>query len=395
FQEVATDSARYFESVGRYLGFAPEPFAFNLLTRSGRISHGNLTARDPVLVNRVDRRFVGAAAPRLVVPPPLLTPLRLAAGCELANRVVMAGPTLDAAEDGRPGEAHAAALEGVAATGAALVVTEEVAPVAGGRVTSGSPGLWNDDHTEGWAKVAARVHEAGARLALRLTHAGRRGSTQPRGRGLDRPLPAGGWRLVAPSPLPYTARSRRPEAMDADAREAVRAAYGDAAARAADAGVDVLLLDMADGYLLASFLSPLTNPGDDRRDSYPLEVLAAVREAWPAGRPLAVRLVADDRFPGGLTAADGVVLARRLAAAGAGLIDVAAGHTVPDAAADYRRLFNAGLADRIRNEAGVPVVVGGHITRLDEVNTVLAAGRADLCRLDPRTYLRGTPPSPG
>jgi len=395
FQEVATDSARYFESVGRYLGFAPEPFAFNLLTRSGRISHGNLTARDPVLVNRVDRRFVGAAAPRLVVPPPLLTPLRLAAGCELANRVVMAGPILEAAEDGRPGEAHASALEGVAATGAALVVTEEVAPVAGGRVTSGSPGLWNDDHTEGWAKVAARVHEAGARLALRLTHAGRRGSTQPRGRGLDRPLPAGGWRLVAPSPVPYTARSLRPEAMDAAAREAVRAAYGDAAARAADAGVDVLLLDMADGYLLASFLSPLTNPGDDRRDSYPLEVLAAVREAWPAGRPLAVRLVADDRFPGGLTAADGVILARRLAAGGAGLIDVAAGHTVPDAAADYRRLFNAGLADRIRNEAGVPVVVGGHITRLDEVNTVLAAGRADLCRLDPRTYLRGTPPSPG
>src|SRR5581483_698311 len=135
---------------------------------------------------------------------------------------------------------------------------------------------------------------------------------------------------------------------------------------------------MADGYLLASFLSPLANPGaGDDRAAYPLGVLAAVRAVWPADRPLAVRLVADDRFPGGLTAAAGV-----------DLVDVAAGHTVPEAGADYRRLFNAGLADRIRNEAGVAVIVGGHITRLDEVNTILAAGRADLCRLDPSRYRR-------
>jgi anthraniloyl-CoA monooxygenase len=390
FQEVATDSARYFESVSRYLGFAPEPFAFNLLTRSGRIGHGNLTARDPVLVNRVDRRFSGAGPDRIVVPPPLLAPLPLSAGCTVANRVVVAPGTLDAASaDGVPGEAHAAALLDAAATGAGLVVTEEVAPTPDGRVTSGSPGLWDDDQAEAWAKVVAAVHETGARLALRLTHAGRRGAMMPRGRGLDRPLRSGGWRLWAPAALPYTARSRRPEPMDTAARDAVRTAYADAAGRAAGAGVDVLLLDMADGYLLASFLSPLTNPdGGDERAAYPLEVLAAVRAAWPADRALAVRLVADDRFPGGLTAADGVVLARRLAEAGADLIDVAAGHTVPEAAADYRRLFNAGLADRIRNEAGVTVIVGGHITRLDEVNTILAAGRADLCRLQPFRYQR-------
>ena len=390
FQEVATDSARYFESVGRYLGFAPEPFAFNLLTRSGRIGHGNLTARDPVLVNRVDRRFAGAGPDRIVVPPPLLTPLPLAAGCTVGNRVVVAPGTLDAASaDGMPGEAHAAALLDGAATGAGLVVTEEVAPTPDGRVTSGSPGLWNDEQAQAWTKVAAAVHETGARLALRLTHAGRRGATMPRGRGLDRPLRSGGWRLLAPAALPYTARSRRPEPMERAARDAVRAAYADAAGRAATAGVDVLLLDMADGYLLASFLSPLANPGaGDDRAAYPLGVLAAVRAVWPADRPLAVRLVADDRFPGGLTAADGVVLARRLADAGADLVDVAAGHTVPEAGADYRRLFNAGLADRIRNEAGVAVIVGGHITRLDEVNTILAAGRADLCRLDPSRYRR-------
>ena len=146
---------------------------------------------------------------------------------------------------------------------------------------------------------------------------------------------------------------------------------------------------MSDGYLLASFLSPLSNPDDDDRSAFPLKVLGAVRAAWPDDRPLAVRLVADDRMPGGLTPADGVVIARRLADAGADLIDVTAGHTVPDAAADYRRLFNAGLADRIRNEAGVAVIAGGHITRLDEVNTLLAAGRADLCRLDPSAYRRG------
>jgi anthraniloyl-CoA monooxygenase len=393
FQEVATDSAGYFESVSRYLGFAPEPFAFNLLTRSGRIGHGNLTARDPILVNRVDRRFSAAAPDRIVVPPPLLAPLRLASGGEVANRVVVAAGTLDVAEDGRPGEAHAAALERAAGTGAGLVVTEEVAPARGGRVTSGSPGLWDDDQTEAWAKMAARVHEAGSRLALRLTHAGRRGATRPRARGLDRPLPTGGWRLLAPSALAYTVRSRRPEAMDAAALETVRAGYGEAAARAADAGVDVLLLDMADGYLLASFLSPLTNQRHDGygadRGRFPLEVLETVRATWPADRPLAVRLVADDRCPGGLTATDGVALARRLADAGADVLDVAAGHTVPEAAATYRRLFNSGLADRIRNEAGVAVVVGGHITRLDEVNTILAAGRADLCRLDPSKYRKG------
>jgi len=391
FQEVATDSARYFESVSRYLGFAPEPFAFNLLTRSGRIGHLNLTARDPVLVNRVDRRFRGAAPGRIVVPPPVLTPLRLSAGCELANRVVVASPTLDVAVDGLVAEAHGTQLQAAAATGAGLVVTEEVAPSPHGRVTSGSPGLWNDDHTEAWAKAAAAVHETGARLALRLTDAGRRGATLPRGRGLDRPLPSGGWKLWAPTALPYSPRSRRPQGMDAGARDSVLSAHVEATCRAAEAGIDVLLLDMSDGYLLASFLSPLTNPDEGDRSGFPLTVLGAVRAAWPAERPLAVRLVADDRVPGGLTPSDGVVLARRLADAGADLIDVTAGHTVPNAAADYRRLFNAGLADRVRNEAGVAVVAGGHITQLDEINTLLAAGRADLCRLDPSRYRRGVP----
>jgi len=401
FQEVATDSARYFESVGRYLGFSPEQFTFNLLTR-GRISHNNLTARDPALVNRAEANFAGAPPGRVLVPPPVLVPLSLSgsgAG-RLANRVVLALPAPDTAEDGRPGHEHTTALEAAASTGAGLVVTEPVAPVPEGRITSGSAGLWKDEHTEAWAGIVERMRAAGpeVRVALRLTHAGRRGATLPRHRGLDRPLPSGGWRLAAPSPLAYSGRSRRPEEMDAYALATTRDAYAAAAGRAAAAGFDVLLLDAADGYLLASFLSPLANQREDAyggdleaRARFPLEVAEAVRAAWPAERPLAVRLVTDDRVPGGVSPDDGVDLARRFVAAGAVLIDVTAGHTVADerAAPDYRRLFNAGLADRIRNEAGVATVAAGHITRLDEVNTLLAAGRADLCRLEPRLYQKG------
>lgn len=349
-------------------------------------------------MNRVDRWYSGAPE-RVVAPPPLLVPLRLSPACELPNRVVVAPAGSDSSVDGLPAERHAAALAGAAAAGAGLVVTEPVAPSPEGRVTSGSAGIWTDEQAAAWAGIVQAVHARGSRLALRLSHAGRRGATAPRRRGLDRPLPArGGWALLAPSPLLYTSPSRTPQEMDGAAMAAVRDAFAAAAGRAAAAGFDVLLLDMADGYLLASFLSPLANcrrddfGGDlEARARFPLEVLGAVRAAWPEDRPLAVRLVADDRVPGGIGPADGVELARLLAAAGCDLIDVTAGHTVADerAAPDYRRLFNVGLADCVRNEAGVAVVASGHITRLDEVNTVLAAGRADLCVLDPRALLGG------
>jgi anthraniloyl-CoA monooxygenase len=400
FQEVATDSARYFESVRRYLSFAPEQFAFNLLTRSGRISHLNLELRDPALVNRVDRWYreqaTGAKADgrRIVTSPPLLAPLRLR-GLALPNRVVLAPVGVDGAVDGVVGEACAAQVVDAASAGAGLVVTEPTAVSATGRVTSGSAGLYTDAQAAAWAGLVGRVHaETGACVALRLSHAGRRGSCAPRGRGLDRPL-AWGWPLVAPSPLPYTLRSPVPEELDRAGMDAVRDAFAAAAARAAAAGFDLLVLDCADGYLLASFLSPLSNRRADgyggelgARLRFPLEVLDAVRAAWPEERPLAVRLVADDRATGGLRPADGVASARAFAAHGCDLIDVTAGHTIASeaAAADYRRLFNVGLADELRNEAGVPTVAGGHITRLDEVNTILAAGRADLCVLDPGRY---------
>ncbi|MDQ3946973.1 MAG: FAD-dependent monooxygenase [Actinomycetota bacterium] len=395
FQEVATDSARYFESVGRYIGFAPEQFAFNLLTRSGRITHGTLTQRDPVLVNEVDGWFTGTPA-RLVSPPPLLAPLTLGATLEVPNRVALAPSAPDDAVEGIPGAAHAAALSAAATTGAGLVVTEAVAPAPEGRVTSGSAGIWTHEQTMAWADIVADAQAAGTRVALRLTHAGRRGACAPRHRGIDRPLKAG-WPLLAASALPYGPRSRTPWAIDRGAMAAVVRAYAAAAARGAEAGFDLLLLDMSDGYLLAGFLSPLANHRtDDRggalenRMAFPLAVLDAVTGAWPAERPLGVRLLADDRMPGGLTADEGSELARLLRDTGVSLVEVTAGGSVGDEghAPDYRRLYNTGLADRVRNEAGVRVMVGGHITRLDEVNTLLAAGRADVCVLDPSAYTR-------
>jgi anthraniloyl-CoA monooxygenase len=309
---------------------------------------------------------------------------------------VLAPASGDEAEDGLVGESELVRLADAGAAGAGLVITEAVAPAPEGRVTSGSAGLWSDDHQVAWAAVTEAVHAHGARIALRLSHAGRRGATRPRQHGLDRPLPrASRWPLMAPSPLAYASRGPTPREMDRTDMDAIAGAFAAAARRAAAAAFDLLLVDWSDGYLLAGFLSPLSNQRTDGyggdlgdRSRFPLEVLDAVRAEWD--RPLGLRLVADDRAPGGLEPADGVELARMAVARGCVLVDVTAGHSVGDErrAPDYRRLFNLGLADRVRNEAGVATLASGHITRLDEVNTILAAGRADLCLIDP-SVLRG------
>jgi anthraniloyl-CoA monooxygenase len=234
----------------------------------------------------------------------------------------------------------------------------------------------------------------GAAIAVRLTHAGRRGATRPRRHGTDRPLREGRWPLLGPSPIPYTARSDAPRDLFEHAAD-VRDDFAAAAAMAAEAGFDALLVDASDGYLLASVISPLSNRRDDEhggglgaRLRWPLEVLDAVRDAWPADRPLGVRLCVDDRRPGGLTIADGVEIVRRLIDRGIDLLDVAAGHTVPVglAAPDYRRGYLVGHATTVRNETGAVTLVGGAITTVDEANTILAAGRSDLVTLDPWRY---------
>jgi anthraniloyl-CoA monooxygenase len=365
FQQAAGESAAYFSRVERYAHMDPMPFAFNLLTRSGRITHANLAQRDPQFVRVLDASFHGGG-PGAVAPPPLFAPWQ-----DLSNRVVRA-----TAEPDRMPE--------LARSGAGLVLVGPVAPTLDGRISSQTPTI--DDAA--WADLVDEVHASGAHAGVLVTHAGRRGSTRPRALGADLPLREGGWPLVAPSPIPYAPRMPAPREMDADAMSRVCDAFAAAARRAAGAGFDALELDMGHGYLLASFLSPESNRRDDDyggdlagRLRFPLEVLDAVREAWSG--LLAVRLNVIDGTRHGLKLPEGIAIARELAAHGCGLVHVVAGQTVPEAPhADYRRGFLTPLADRVRAEARVPTLVGGYLTTPDEANTILGAGRADLCLLD-------------
>ena len=371
FQQAAGDSAAYFSRVEQYAPMEPMPFAFNLLTRSGRVTHANLAQRDPQFVRVLDAWFHGGV-PGAVAPPPLFAPWR-----DLRNRVVRA-----TAEPERMPE--------LARTGAGLVLAGPVATTLDGRIAPDTPTLHDDEVAAAWAGLVDDVHASGAHAGVLLTHAGRRGSTRPRARGADLPLRDGGWPLVAPSPIAYAPRMPAPRALTADAMRSVSDAFAAAAHRADAAGFDVLELDMGHGYLLASFLSPESNRREDEyggdltgRLRFPLQVLDAVREAWPQERLLAVRLNVMDGTRRGLKLAEGIAIARELAVHGCGLIHVVAGQTVPEASqADYRRGFLTPLADRVRAEARVPTLVGGYLTTPDEANTILGAGRADLCLLD-------------
>jgi anthraniloyl-CoA monooxygenase len=370
FQQAAGDSAAYFTRVARYAHMDPMPFAFNLLTRSGRVTHANLAQRDPQFVRVLDAWFHGGGElrPGAVAPPPMFAPWN-----GLRNRVVRATD-----DPGRMTE--------LALSGAGLVLAGPVAVGQPGRITPDTPTLDAD-----W--TLDDVHAAGAQAGVLLTHAGRRGSTRSRVHGADIPLREGGWPLLAPSSIPYAPRMPVPRAMTAEDMTAVRAEFAAASARAAALGFDVLDLDMGHGYLLASFLSPASNRREDEygadRLRFPLEVLDAVREAWPEERLLAVRLGVMDGTRHGLQLSDGIAIARELTGHGCGLVHVVAGQTVPEAAqADYRRGFLTPLADRVRAEARVPTLVGGYLTTPDEANTILGAGRADLVLLEvPETEL--------
>jgi len=391
FQEAARDSATWFENVRRYDGFDPVQFTCNLLTRSGRIGHLELTKRDARFAATVDRFFADRPA-LLLPPPPLFAPLRQRR-LTLANRVALAVGAEDDADGGRLAAAAGRRLAEAAASGAGVVVSELVSAAPDGRITPGTPGLWAEDQAEPWTGLAREVAERGARLALRLGHAGRRGATRPRRRGVDRPLAGGGWPLLAASAIPYGPGSPAPRAMDSRDMARVTGEFAAAARRAAGAGVEVLLLDLAHGYLLGGFLSPLANRRDDdfggplaQRLRFPLQVVDAVRAAWPADHPLWAALAATDWAPGGLEPEEAVAIARALAEHGCDLLQVTAGQTTAGARPDYGRFHLVGWSDLVRNEAAVPTLVGGNLTTADEVNTVLAAGRADLCLLDPRYY---------
>jgi anthraniloyl-CoA monooxygenase len=379
FQQAARESQEYFESTARYAGLETEQFVFHLLTRSGRVGYDDLRVKDPALIDRVDRWFAGTTA--RFAPPPALAPLDLR-GLTLGNRVVAEVPVLDQSVDGTPGVALAEAVQAAAAGGAALVVLGDVAVSREGRTTPGSPGLYGDPLA--WSEVASA---APVPVALRLTHAGRRGATRPRGRGIDRPLREGAWELLGPSALAYGAAPSPREMTRAD-MDRVREDFASAAGRAVATGAAVLGVELARGHLLGSFLSPLSNRREDdyggradARARFPLEVFAAVREKWTG--PLFASLAVTDGARGGSAFDDVLWVAGALRDAGCDLVEVTAGGVVPDAVVPYDPYTLPSYADRIRNEAGLPVLLGGAIASPSRVNTLVASGRADLCVLMP------------
>ncbi len=387
-QEAARDSQAYFENIKRYLHLRPMQFVFHLLTRSGRITYDNLRTRDPCYLDAVDRWYSTTAGgkPAYVAPPPLFNKWKLRS-LTFPNRLVGRPEPANTAVDGSPDETYTAQLVSLARTGAALLMTEPVAVSPEGRITPKDPGMYAEDHLEAWRLTIESIRAASdVIIALQLNHAGRRGATRPRDRGLDRPLKDGSWPLIAPSPLAYTPKSQSPRPMQADDFARVCKAFVQAAEMAAQAGFDMLQLHFGHGYLLGSFLSPLTNQREDnyggsleKRMRYPLEVFDAVRAAWPNEYPLSVAVNVTDWASGGSTIDDAVALVSALKARGSDLVEVLAGQTIADDQPVYLPGFLTPFSDQIRQEAGIPTMVGGYLTTTGQVNTILAGGRADLC----------------
>ena len=395
-QRAAQVSLEWFEQTERYHGrLEPIQFAMSLLTRSLRVTHDNLKLRDPKFVESVDRWFASraeqqsrvavAAAP---APPPMFTPFRLR-DVLLSNRIVVSPMCQYSAEDGTPNDWHLVNLGSRAVGGAALVIAEMTDVSREGRISPGCTGMYKPEHVIAWKRIVEFVHaNSQARIALQLAHAGRKGSTRRLWEGIDEPLPDGNWPLISASAIPYHPYSQVPKAMDRRDMDMVRDQFVRAARMAAEAGFDMLELHFAHGYLLASFISPLTNHRQDEyggslanRLSYPLEIFDAVRAVWPEREPMSVKISATDWIAGGLSPDDAVGLARLLREHGCDIVTVSTGQTVPDQKPVYGRLYQTPFSDRIRYEAGIPTMTVGNIASYDDVNSILTAGRADLCVL--------------
>jgi anthraniloyl-CoA monooxygenase len=392
FQEAAAQSQSYFENTERYVDFGPEQFAFHLLSRSGRMDYPNIRLRDPNFIATVDRHIAAGEdggrdrARSAMAPPPALTQQQIR-GLRLSNRSVAAQPAVYSARDGTPNDDHRAALARAAATGAALVISQSVAISAEGRATAGCPGLYSTDHVGRWTDIVSRLHaESGARFCVCLNHAGARAGSRPRSEGVDIPA-ANAPELLAASAYSYVDGGPVARAMDRNDMDRVRDEFVRAATSAVDAGFDMVQLDMAHGHLLAAFITPLTNRRVDdcggsleNRVRFPLEVFRAVREAIPT-TPLAVALCADDAVRGGSTVETAVEAARALKDEGCDLIVVTSGQTTASSRPAYDRYALPSYSDRIRNEAGIATLVEGNVQTMDQVSTIIAGGRADLCRV--------------
>ena len=387
-QSAARNRMEWFENVARYTHLEPEQFAYTLLTGSQRIGHENLKVRDSGYVAQVESWLAEKCGAGTRPLPPMFTPYRLR-GLTLKNRVVVSPMAMYSAQDGVPGDFHLAHLGARALGGAGLVFTEMTCIAADARITPGCAGLWNDAQSAAWTRIVDFVHaHSSAGIALQLGHAGAKGSTQPGWEDMDEPLAAGNWPLLAASAVPAGPRNAVPREMTRADMLRVSAEFAAAARRGALCGFDMLELHCAHGYLLSGFICPLTNRRADEyggslanRLRYPLEVFAAVRAAWPADRPISVRISAHDWAPGGNTPADAVDMARAFKEAGADMIDVSSGQTTRAAQPVYGRMYQTPFSDQIRNEVGIATIAVGNIFEGDHVNSIIAAGRADLCAI--------------
>ena len=424
-QRAAQASLEWFEHIGQYAGQDPHQFAFNIMTRSRRVTHENLRLRDPEFAADVERWFAGMAraapggpggsegsrgpggsrgdgippeaggfggsSPR-VMQPPMFQPFRLGQ-LRLVNRVVVSSMDMYSARDGVPGDFHLVHLGSKALGGAGLVMTEMVCVSPAGRITPGCAGIYTAEQEDAWRRIVDFAHgNSAAKLGIQLGHSGRKGSTKLMWEGVDDPLPDGNWEVCAPSPIPYSAKNQVPRSLDLAEMPAIRDEFVSCARAAARAGFDLLELHCAHGYLLSSFLSPLTNKRTDsyggplaNRLRFPLEVFDAIRTVWPEERPMTVRISATDWCPGGLDADDAVEIARAFAEHGAAGVDVSTGQVVSDERPAFGRSYQTPYADRIRNEIGtkygIGVIAVGAISSYDDVNSIILAGRADLCAL--------------
>jgi anthraniloyl-CoA monooxygenase len=438
-QNAARNSMEWFENVRRYIGLEPPQFAYSLLTRSQRVSHENLRQRDRAYLGGVERWFASRAAcpaaatpaapdataataatsakaattapdvraepppasPAPGAPPPMFTRFRLR-GLTLANRVVVSPMDMYSAKDGTPNDFHLVHLGARALGGAGLLITEMTCVSPEGRITPGCTGMYAEAHAAAWRRIVEFVHAwSQAAISLQLGHAGGKGSTRLMWEGMDEPLPDGGWEVMAASPVAYRPGMQVPREMTRADMDEVLARFVRATHWALAAGFDMLELHCAHGYLLSGFITPLLNR---RRDEYggplanrlrfPLEVFGAMRAEWPAERPMSVRVSATDWVEDGLSGEEAVAAAAAFHRAGADILHISTGQTAAAAQPVYGRMFQTPWSDRIRNEAGVPTIAVGNITEPDQVNSIVAAGRADLCALarphltDPHWTLR-------
>jgi anthraniloyl-CoA monooxygenase len=390
-QNSARNSTEWFETLERYLHFEPIQFAYSLLTRSQRVSHENLRLRDRDWLEGVECWFQAKARGRAVnePAPPMFAPFRLRE-MALVNRVVVSPMAMYSAEDGCPNDFHLVHYGARAQGGAGLVYTEMTCVSPEGRITPGCAGLYAPEHVAAWRRIVDFVHaRSEGKFCLQLGHSGPKGSTKVGWEGYDVPLESGNWPLIAASDVPWSPDNQIPRPMTRADMEAVTADFIAAVERAVEAGFDMIELHAAHGYLLSSFITPLTNKRTDdyggsleNRLRFPLEVFRAMRAAWPAERPMSVRISANDWMGDlGITPDEAVEIGRAFWAAGADLIDVSAGQTWADCQPIYGRMFQTPFADQVRNEGRVTTMAVGNIYEADHVNSILAAGRADLVAL--------------